>query len=734
MARNVTVTFDDGSTHVYQNVPDSVTPDQVHARAAQDFAGRSVTALDGGKGTAPDSTQPSTVSPPSGGFLDQVGDALSAAGHHVMKPLHGAAQLVENTIAAGAIKLPDNPISRYIVDTARQDNQAQAENERQYQASTPNSTGAYLGATVGEIAPFLVTGPASKLDQLGTYAANKLGPLVPDVLKGSAVVNKLAAKATSGAAQGAAVGAAQPVTTMAAPTLRDLVVQNPMAQPSYFDEKLHQVEAGAATGGALPVVAAGVSALARAGGKVIEPIVAPQKVVAPALADWVTAHGGTVDDAIKALHGDNQLVPGSLPTTAQVIPNPTLVAAEKTVAGSPKNQPAFNQRAVDNNAARLAAVTAARGAPEALQAAVDARTEATQPMIDKLLVDPTTSQPVRAQTILSKLDELDNSSFSTDPVIRKTIAALRQQVSYAAGKTNVDDYTFTPSQLAKLKDEPYIRADLLDGIRQNLRNTIRDNSSNGVVSSKQEAGLEPLADHIASALDAVNPGYRDYLAAYAKASEPINGMEAAGSVLDDVGGAARGANSAGDPQITLTGFSSALKRANKLSAYGTPEATSEALQAVQNDLQRASISNSVRSGSGSDTRSNLEAPGWLAQQIYGKNFGGNKLATVAGGTIGGAIGSLAGGVGATAGAGAGSLVANKLASIGSDRVNALVTDALLNPEKAANLLEELTRQVGPTKARAALLELSKASPQLNLLAANASASLPQSNRLRATTP
>lgn len=52
MPRNITVTFADGSTHVYQNAPDNVTPDQVSARAAKEF-GKPVQALDGGRGGAP---------------------------------------------------------------------------------------------------------------------------------------------------------------------------------------------------------------------------------------------------------------------------------------------------------------------------------------------------------------------------------------------------------------------------------------------------------------------------------------------------------------------------------------------------------------------------------------------------------------------------------------------------------------------------------------------------------
>lgn len=52
MARNITVTFEDGTSHVYNNAPDDVTPDAVEARAAKEF-GKRVTALDGGRGAAP---------------------------------------------------------------------------------------------------------------------------------------------------------------------------------------------------------------------------------------------------------------------------------------------------------------------------------------------------------------------------------------------------------------------------------------------------------------------------------------------------------------------------------------------------------------------------------------------------------------------------------------------------------------------------------------------------------
>lgn len=50
MARNITITLDDGSTHTYQNAPDTVTPEQVQARAEKEF-GKGVTNIDGGNKT-----------------------------------------------------------------------------------------------------------------------------------------------------------------------------------------------------------------------------------------------------------------------------------------------------------------------------------------------------------------------------------------------------------------------------------------------------------------------------------------------------------------------------------------------------------------------------------------------------------------------------------------------------------------------------------------------------------
>ncbi len=52
MSRTVTVTFDDGSSHVYNGVPDDITPDQIIERAGKEFSGKEIASLDGGKKAA----------------------------------------------------------------------------------------------------------------------------------------------------------------------------------------------------------------------------------------------------------------------------------------------------------------------------------------------------------------------------------------------------------------------------------------------------------------------------------------------------------------------------------------------------------------------------------------------------------------------------------------------------------------------------------------------------------
>jgi len=74
MARNITITFSDGTSHVYQNAPDNLTPDMVQQRAQQDF-GKTVVSMDGGKQASSGIPAPRVEQP---GFLSKLGAGTAA--------------------------------------------------------------------------------------------------------------------------------------------------------------------------------------------------------------------------------------------------------------------------------------------------------------------------------------------------------------------------------------------------------------------------------------------------------------------------------------------------------------------------------------------------------------------------------------------------------------------------------------------------------------------------------
>ena len=59
IARDITVSFADGSTHQYNNTPNSVTPEQIQDRVAQDFPSKQLVNIDGGADRVIQSTNPS---------------------------------------------------------------------------------------------------------------------------------------------------------------------------------------------------------------------------------------------------------------------------------------------------------------------------------------------------------------------------------------------------------------------------------------------------------------------------------------------------------------------------------------------------------------------------------------------------------------------------------------------------------------------------------------------------
>lgn len=87
MPRNITVTFEDGSTHVYQQAPDNITPEQVQSRAQKDF-GKAVASLDGGRSAAVE----------AGSAINQIPRQLGLTARYGLEGLGQAAEIVTEPI------------------------------------------------------------------------------------------------------------------------------------------------------------------------------------------------------------------------------------------------------------------------------------------------------------------------------------------------------------------------------------------------------------------------------------------------------------------------------------------------------------------------------------------------------------------------------------------------------------------------------------------------------------
>lgn len=599
--------------------------------------------------------------------LQDYTNPIIAAEHNFMNPIHGTAQLIEHGLGAVGIE-PQSIVA--------QDDAAMAAREKNYQASVPDNFANNAGAVVGSIAPWVASGAAAGLSKVGGAATDILPKATPQILK----------SIVSGIPQGAAVAATNPVNDNSAP---------------YSSQKTRQMEIGGLIGGTTPLVTGAMQGIYNAGKSAIQPFTNPQQIVGKALTEWI----GSDPETLAELRAANEIVPGSSPTTAQMIANPDIVQAEKALTGNPEYKGHFMDRDITNNEARLNAIRQIAGSPEAVQQAIKDRAAATTDWIGpqgKLQM----GNPVPVQPIIDSLNNLQSSSLSLRPTVG---AAAKDMINDLQNRSfQIQGQSVTPGgyNLSVTKPMAISPADL-DSLRQNAKDYLKKYAPNGAVSTQQEAAFVPVKNTVIDAIEKSNPGYRNYLATFAKYSAPINSMEAAQSILDNLDN--RAVNASGSPQINLNSFNGQLAKALN-TPYGVSPEAETMLNNVGRDLQRGTISNSVRTP-GSDTNYNMQAPGWIGKQLYGPDFaGGSKLAKWTAAGIGGlaashspmAILPAAGGMYAGA---------DRLANMAGSKVNSALAEALLNPGIAADSIEAYQASQIPKNAKISA-ELLKRLPQL----------------------
>jgi len=580
---------------------------------------------------------------------DAVIDFANAEKHHLGNMATGIGQLVGHgiTSAANAILPADSSLRQQINATNTNADQAIAQREQNYQANVPNSPAAYAGATAGEIAPWLLEAPAKGVQTIGNIAS-KIVPEAFPVLR----------RIVSGVAQGGAVAATQPVTSgPQGSQLASLVSGQPTA-PSFATQKSEQVGLGGLVGGVVPAVGNVVGNIYQLGRHIFN----PTSVAAQNIAEKL----GSSPQVLQQLDTAQSGVPGVQMTSAQAAPSAGAVGAEKAMGNTAAFKEQLTQRQTQNNQARIDAIQQLAGDDATYAAAKAARDNAPLPNGQTIsqYQKSLPSKTVDPSAILKTIDSIKNSGLGARPTISKALDDIKSAIS------------------SRVDANGQLPADILDSIRQNT-NDFLVSPTGKQASAQEKAGVQPIKAKIIDTLDSASPGYRDYLAAFADKSTPLNTMDAARSILDRADN--HPLNSAGASPLSLNDINRGLAQIEK-GRYGVSPQAQQTLDAIQESLKREGISNSIRSP-GSDTTYNINAQGALPSAILGPNLGGATGKTRLGGAaLGSLIGQHFGGLeGAAAGAGLGAFI-NKGADFVNGRIMEQYAKGLLNPQDAATMI------------------------------------------------
>lgn len=259
---------------------------------------------------------------------------------------------------------------------------------------------------------------------------------------------------------------------------------------------------GAALGAGM--IAPGSSAsMARAGGKVAGAVVSPfSQAGREAIAGSVLNKLAFDPAAARArLYDYESSIPGSRATTAGASRDPGLMGAETSLRGAFDTNGQFANRIADNNQARLDYIDRIARDEAAILRAKEKRTAVTRPMREEAFAN---ASPADLQTpIQAKIDAIVASPAGTGVATENAMKWLRGRLEVAGNDP------------AKMYE---VRKDVANAISGRL-----DADNNRL--SAAAGQLRDVQRVIDDAIESAAPGYRDYMAQFAKNSRPINQME-----------------------------------------------------------------------------------------------------------------------------------------------------------------------------------------------------------------
>ncbi len=582
MPRNITITFSDGTTHVYNNAPDDVTPEQVSDRAQKEF-GKSVSALDGGRKSEARSFgqmfKDEAMTSLPGGFARGVKDVIdtgAAFASRLAGPEEAAQVQAENDAGKADFKAAQERAGAGGSNVARVGGNI---------AATIPLTNA-LGGVVSTVAPRLGSSIASGGFSLGGASAN--------TMMGKA--GELALRSAGGGIGGLISGGA--------------------ANPE-------QAGFGAAVGAALPPAMKVIGAGTKAVGSLINPFLSTgqSKIVG----DTLRGFASNPEQALQNLGKAAPVVEGSAPTTVMAAGDEGLAGLSRTLqSSSPQYAAELSTRSAAQNAARTKAIEALSGNTGKIAVAEQARDQITAPMREAVL-DAAGKLP--AAPVLQSIDKLLSKPDNAGKISQAALSEVRSRIAQFAPDGNID----ARALYAIRKDINDTLSGKLQGEAGNMRlassqlikvKELIDDAIDRASRVVQQSSGTALADGggvFASQFGgAARPSWRQYLQEYASQSKPIDQMKA----MEDVLNAARTGtvDQSGNAVLSAAKLNNLLKnRAKELSQTLSAEQL-DTLRKVAADLNASQLANNAGRAVGSNTVQNL-ASNNLMMSLLGPKIG-----------------------------------------------------------------------------------------------------------------
>jgi hypothetical protein len=307
--------------------------------------------------------------------------------------------------------------------------------------------------------------------------------------------------------------------------------------------------------------------------------------------------GDDAANVIQRLKTAQPLVPGSMPTAAQVAENGGIAAMQRSAAAA--NPSEFAQRGMEQASARLNALRGIAGDDASISAAVKAREAVTKPSYDA------------AKAAVYEIDPSMQMTMQT-PIMQKAIARAKQ-----LAENNERPFMFSTQTSAPFSGvgggQAQVKRQITGQGLQDIKTALDDlllDPTSGIVGSEAKT-VDRVRGRLMDWMETQNPEFKAARTTYAQMSQPINQMQVGQALVDKLKPAlsdygALGKETAANFAGQLRNSDNLMQNATGFKGIGSLESVMGpknmgSLNGIAQDLARKSNAESLGQGGGSDT-------------------------------------------------------------------------------------------------------------------------------------